>query len=51
MSLEGDFHELEVTPNLEMLVTCGMSLEGVCRELDTKFHYKLISNLDGHGCD
>jgi hypothetical protein len=30
MSLEGDFHEFEVTPNLELLVAFGMSLEGVC---------------------
>ncbi len=28
MSLEGDCHEIEVTPNLEMLVTLGMSLGG-----------------------
>ncbi len=26
MSLEGDCHELEVTPNLELLVAFGMSL-------------------------
>ncbi len=26
MSLEGDFREVEVTPNLELLVTFGMSL-------------------------
>jgi hypothetical protein len=35
MSLEGDFHEVEVTPNLELLVTLGMSLEGVSHELYT----------------
>jgi hypothetical protein len=35
MSLEGDCHEVEVTPNLELLVTFGVSLEGVCRELFT----------------
>jgi hypothetical protein len=35
MSLEVDCHEVEVTPNLELLVTFGMSLEGVCHELDT----------------
>ena len=35
MSLEGDCHEVEVTPNLELLVTFGMSLEGVCHELYT----------------
>jgi hypothetical protein len=34
-SLEGDCHELEDTPNLELLVTFGMSLEGVCHELCT----------------
>jgi hypothetical protein len=33
MSLEGDCHEFEVTPNLELLVTFGMSLEGVSHEL------------------
>ncbi len=46
MSLEGDCREVEVTPNLELLVTLGMNLEGVCRELYTKFHYKLIPNLE-----
>jgi hypothetical protein len=35
MSLEGDCHDLEVTPNLELLVTFGMSLEGVSHELYT----------------
>ncbi len=35
MSLEGDCHEVEVTPNLELLVTLGMSLKGVCHELYT----------------
>jgi hypothetical protein len=35
MSLEGDCLEVEVTPNYEMLVTLGMSLEGVCHELYT----------------
>ncbi len=35
MSLEVDCHEVEVTPNLELLVTFGMSLEGVCHELFT----------------
>jgi hypothetical protein len=33
MSFEGDCHQLEVTPNLELLVTFGMSLEGVCHKL------------------
>jgi hypothetical protein len=27
MSLEGDCHEVEITPNLELLVTFGMSLK------------------------
>jgi hypothetical protein len=35
MSLEGDCLDVEVTPNLELLVTFGMSLEGVCNELYT----------------
>ncbi len=35
MSLEGDCHEVVVTPILELLVTFGMSLEGVCHELYT----------------
>jgi hypothetical protein len=35
MSLEGDCHELGVTPNLELLVIFSMSLEGVCHELYT----------------
>ncbi len=35
MSLEGDCHEVEVTPDLELLVTFGMSMEGVCHELYT----------------
>jgi hypothetical protein len=35
MSLEGDCHKAEVTPNSEFLVTSGMSLDGVCHELDS----------------
>jgi hypothetical protein len=35
MSLEGDCDEVEVTPDLELLVTFGISLEGVCYELCT----------------
>jgi hypothetical protein len=35
MSFEGDCHELEVTPNVELLVAFVMSLEGVCHELYT----------------
>jgi hypothetical protein len=46
MSLERDCHEVEVTPNLELLVTFGMSLEGVCHELYTQFYYKLIPDLE-----
>jgi hypothetical protein len=30
MSLRGDYHKVEVTPNLELLVTSGVRLEGVC---------------------
>ncbi len=33
ISLEGDCHELEVTPNLELLVPLSMSLERVCLKL------------------
>jgi hypothetical protein len=33
MSFEGDCHEVQVTPNLELLVTFGMSLEQFCHEL------------------
>jgi hypothetical protein len=33
MSLEGDCHEVVVTPNLELLFTFGTSLEGVRHEL------------------
>ncbi len=46
MSLEGDCHEVEVTPNLEFLVSFGKSLEGVCHQLYTLFHYKLMPNLE-----
>jgi hypothetical protein len=35
MSLWWDYHEVEVTPNLELLVTFSMSLEGVWFELYT----------------
>jgi hypothetical protein len=35
MSLEGDCCEVEVTPNLELLVTFIMSFEGVCHKLYT----------------
>jgi hypothetical protein len=33
MSLERDYHEVEVTPIFGLLVTFDMSLEGVCHEL------------------
>ena len=33
MSLEVDFHELEVAHNLDLFITFGMSLKGVCHEL------------------
>jgi hypothetical protein len=45
MNLEGDFHEVEITPNLELLVTFGMNLEGDCHEFYTLFHHKIIPNL------
>jgi hypothetical protein len=35
LSLEGDCREVEVTPNLELLITFGMSFMGVCHELYT----------------
>jgi hypothetical protein len=35
VNFEGDCHGVEVTPNLELLVTFGMSLEGICNELYT----------------
>jgi hypothetical protein len=35
MGLEGDCHKFEVTPNLVLLVTFIMRLEGVCHELFT----------------
>jgi hypothetical protein len=35
MSLEGDCHEIEVTCRLELLVTIGMSLEGVSHDFYT----------------
>jgi hypothetical protein len=33
MILEGDGHEVEIIPNLELLATLGMSLEGACHEI------------------
>jgi hypothetical protein len=35
MSLDGDCPEVEVTPNLELLVFFGISLGGGCQELYT----------------
>jgi hypothetical protein len=32
-------------------VTFSVSLDGVCHELDTLFHYELISSLEGPSCD
>jgi hypothetical protein len=32
MSFDGDCHEVGVTSNLELLVTFGLSLEGVCHK-------------------
>jgi hypothetical protein len=46
LSLEENCHEVEVTPNLELLVTFGLSLKGVCNELYTQFQYKLIPNFE-----
>jgi hypothetical protein len=33
ISLEGDCYEIEVTPNLELIVPFGVSFKGVCHEL------------------
>jgi hypothetical protein len=41
---------VDVTPNLELLVTFDMSLERVCHELYAQFEYKLITNLEGASC-
>ncbi len=35
MISDGDCCEVEVTPNLELLVDFGISLEGVCHKLYT----------------
>jgi hypothetical protein len=35
MSLEGDCYEVGVTPNLELIVSFGISLGKVCHELYT----------------
>jgi hypothetical protein len=40
-----------MTPNLELLINFGMTLEGVCHELDTEFHYKRISYFEQASCD
>jgi hypothetical protein len=49
--LEIDCHGLDITLNLELLVTFGPSLKGICHELDKKFHYKLVTNFEGPSCD
>jgi hypothetical protein len=33
MSLEGDCYEVDVTPNLKLLVTFDKSFDGVCHDL------------------
>jgi hypothetical protein len=38
MSWEGDCHEVELTPNLELLVTFGMSLEGALCIISLQAH-------------
>jgi hypothetical protein len=43
MSLDGDYHEFKVTPNLQFFV----SLEGVCHEFFLLNLYKLPANLEG----
>jgi hypothetical protein len=50
MSLEEVCRELEIAPNLELLVTSGMSLEGVCHDL---IHYFTTnsSNQERASCD
>jgi hypothetical protein len=42
MSLEGDCHEVEVTPNLELLVTFGMSLDRVSNESARNFNVPIL---------
>jgi hypothetical protein len=37
---------VDVTHNLELFVTFGLSLERVCHEFYTQFLYKLIPNLE-----
>jgi hypothetical protein len=37
MSLKGDCHEVEVNPNLELLVTFSMSLEGIAMSFIQNF--------------
>jgi hypothetical protein len=46
MSSEEDCNQVEVTINLELIVTFGMSLEGVCHELYIQFNYKFITYLE-----
>jgi hypothetical protein len=48
MCLEGDCREVEVTPNLELLVTFIMSLELICHEF---FYISSLNRKLGAGCD
>jgi hypothetical protein len=48
--LEVNCIEVKVTPNLKLLVTFSMSLEGVSYELYTWFHFKLKFNLERASC-
>ena len=49
MGLEVDCHGLEITSNFELFVTFGMSLDGVCMNLNNSL--QLIFNLEGARCD
>jgi hypothetical protein len=49
-SLERDCYEVEVTPNLELLITFGKSLERDWHELYSKFQHKFISVLERANC-
>jgi hypothetical protein len=42
MSLEGESHEVEVTSNMELLVTFGMSLEGESHEVEVTTNMELL---------
>ncbi len=43
MSLEGDCHEIEITPNLQLLVTFDMSLEGVAQKVFDMYFLLLVT--------